>query len=50
MNRLTQVLNPDGSRSTYSYAGDGLRRSAQEPGEALTTFIWDGDDYLMEKT
>lgn len=49
-NRLVRVLNPDGTRSTYTYAGDGLRRSAQEPGEALTTFIWDGDDYLMEKT
>ena len=48
MNRLTQ--HPDATSSLYRYAGDGLRRSAQEPGEAFTTFIWDGDDYLMEKT
>jgi hypothetical protein len=36
--------------STYSYAGDSLRRSAFEAGGTLTTFLWDGSDYLMEKS
>jgi hypothetical protein len=52
-NRLTSVVFPaasGGGRSTYSYERDGSRRSAFETGEALTTFIWDGTDYLMEKT
>jgi YD repeat-containing protein len=48
-NRLTNV-NAAGSLSTYSYDGDGLRRSLQEPGGNLTTIIWDGDTYLMEKS
>ena len=43
-------MDAAGSLSTYSYDGDGLRRSAHEPGGALTTFVWDGDDYLLEKT
>jgi hypothetical protein len=30
--------------------GDGLRRSAIEAGGVLMTFIWDGNDYLMEKS
>jgi YD repeat-containing protein len=49
-NRLVRVLNPDGTRSTYSYAGDGLRRTAQEAAASVTTFVWDGDDYLQERT
>jgi YD repeat-containing protein len=49
-NRLLNVLYADGTRSTYTYEADGLRRSAQEPGGSLTTFIWDGTDYLMEKS
>lgn len=53
-NRLVQVVNADGTRSTYTYAGgqpvdgEGLRRTAQEPGEAETPFVWDGTDYLGE--
>ena len=53
-NRLTGMRYPDATRSTYTYAGgfpvqgEGLRRSAQEPGGALTTYIWDGSDYLGE--
>jgi YD repeat-containing protein len=42
--RLTGVVYQDGSRSTYTYHGDGLRRSAQEPGGP----VWDGTDYLGE--
>ena len=47
---MTSVRFPDGSRSTYTYEGDGLRRSAHEAGVGLVTFIWDGADYLMEKS
>ncbi|MCW3096934.1 MAG: hypothetical protein JWL77_2552, partial [Chthonomonadaceae bacterium] len=50
-NRLTGIQFPNGTRSTYTYAGgDGLRRSAFEAGNVLITFIWDGNDYLMEKS
>lgn len=48
-NRLTKVLNPDGTISTYTYGGDGPRRSAQEPGKPVTTMVWDGSDYLQER-
>ena len=48
-NRLTKVVwAGDTATSTYTYAADGLRRSKQETGTALTTMIWDGDDYLGE--
>ena len=48
-NRLTKVTHPDGSLSTYSYQGsDGLRRTRQEPGQALVTTAWDGASYLGE--
>ena len=47
-NRLTQIQFPAGTRSTYSYNGYGLRRSAFEAGGTLTTFLWDGSDYLGE--
>jgi hypothetical protein len=53
--QLTQVLYPTGPRSTYAYTGgfpvegEGLRRTAQEPGAAAPTqFIWDGSDYAGE--
>jgi YD repeat-containing protein len=49
-NRLVGVAFSNDTRSTYSYAGDGLRRSAFEAGGTLTMFIWDGSDYLMEKS
>jgi len=47
---LNGVRNSDGSRSTYTYRADGKRRSGIEsaPGSLLTTYIWDGDDYLGE--
>ena len=48
-NHLTKV-DASGAVSTYTYDGDGLRRSLQESGGSLTTMIWDGADYLMEKT
>ena len=36
--------------STYTFSGDGLRRTAQDQGSALTTMIWDGTDYLQERS
>ncbi len=57
-NRLTPVEKWDTSgggdqppeTSTYTYDGDGLRRPTHEPAASLTTFVWDGDDYLQERT
>ncbi|MCH8274748.1 MAG: hypothetical protein IH851_08155 [Armatimonadetes bacterium] len=49
-NRLTKVTHPAGTFSTYTYDGDGKRRTAHEAGGSLTTMIWDGDDYLQERT
>lgn len=49
-NRLTVLTHPDGTFSTYSYAGDGLRRNRQEPGGVVTLTIWDGQDYLQERS
>lgn len=49
-NRLVGVALSDSTCSTYAFAGDGLRRSLQEPGKSLTTIVWDGTDYLMEKS
>lgn len=47
-NRLSLEVT-GAARTTYSYQGsDGLRRSKQETGEALITFVWDGGDYLGE--
>ena len=34
--------------STYTYSGDGLRRTAFPASGVLTTFVWDGSDYLGE--
>jgi YD repeat-containing protein len=47
-NRLVKVLNADGTISTYAYSRDGPRRTAQEPGDPISTMIWDGGDYLGE--
>ena len=48
-NRLTNIKFSNGTRSTYTYNGDGLRRSRNEAGGGINTVIWDGTDYLMEK-
>ena len=51
-NRLKVVaIHPDSGSQTlasYTYAGDGLRRTEHEPGKSLVTLIWDGDDMLGE--
>jgi hypothetical protein len=49
-NRLLVTQWSNNSLSTYTYAGDGLRRSANQAGAGVVTFIWDGDSYLMEKS
>jgi len=34
--------------TTYTYAGNGQRRSYQKPSQAINTLVWDGADYLGE--
>ena len=48
-NRLVKASAPAGL-STYTYAGGGLRRSAQEPTKALTTFVRDGGDVIQARS
>jgi YD repeat-containing protein len=48
-NRLSEVAYPAGTISTYSYGGDGLRRTKQDPGSGVITVVWDGTDYLQER-
>jgi YD repeat-containing protein len=44
-NRLTKVTHSDGSISSYTYSGDGLRRTRQEPTDSAPhTIVWDGSD------
>ena len=45
-NRLLKLTNPDGTVITNTYAGEGYRRTTQQPGKAVSTMIWDGTDYL----
>lgn len=49
-NRLATIKFSDATISSYTYNGDGLRRSACEAGGSLITMIWDGDDYLQERS
>ena len=46
--RLTVEKQLPSSYSTYTYSGDGLRRTAFPAGGSLTTMVWDGTDYLGE--
>ncbi len=48
-NRMTRLTSPDGTVITSTYGGGGLRRTKQEPGQGVTTFVWDGSDYLGER-
>ena len=49
--QMTAVRHPDGTNSAYTYRADGKRSSAREaPSVVVTTFVWDGEDYLMEKS
>jgi len=47
-NRLTTTQR-FADRTTSTYSGDGLRRSFHADG-VLRTFVWNGDDYLQERT
>lgn len=38
---------PAAVRGTYTYDGDGIRRTAQEGNVAPTTKVWDGSDDLL---
>ena len=45
-NRLLKLTNPDGTVISNTYSGDGLRRTTQQLGAAVSTIIWDGQNYL----
>jgi|GEM_PF-1861676 len=52
--QLAVVTAPSGDKTTYSFDGDGLRRSvattnqSQDPPTLdVTTMVWDGIDYLL---
>jgi len=48
-NRCLNELRGSGAHHTYTYAPDGLRRSAHHGGAANpVSFVWDGDDLLNE--
>jgi YD repeat-containing protein len=44
-----QTMQTAGAISTYSYDGDGLRRRIQDASGTIT-IVWDGTDYLQERT
>ena len=48
LNHLKKVTYSDGTLSTYTYNGDGLRYTRQEPGQKVYTMVWDGTNYLGE--
>lgn len=52
--QLAVVTDPTGDKTTYSFDGDGLRRSIQTTNQSqdpptldITTMVWDGSDYLL---
>lgn len=47
--QLVGVQQPNGRLSTYSFDGDGLRRTIQEGNVQATSVVWDGSDYLYLK-
>jgi len=47
---LSSTQNQTGTaRTTYAYDGDGLRRRMVTSG-GTPTYVWDGTDYLQERT
>lgn len=46
---LIGVIDSSAIRSTYTFDGDGLRRTAQNGNVQATTMVWDGSDYLLLK-
>jgi len=52
-NRLSVQIAPDLTRTTMVYDGDSLRRvklSVDRGTTTRTTYVWDGSDYLQERT
>lgn len=47
-NRMVKMTASDGSVTTNTYQGDGLRRTRQAQGQSPVTYVWDGSDYLGE--
>ena len=47
-NRVS-VKNDVGNRTTMSYNGDG-QRVTRQTGSAFATFVWDGSDYIQERS
>ncbi|MBL8067371.1 MAG: RHS repeat protein [Armatimonadetes bacterium] len=45
-NRLAGIVDHNGQRTTYTYSGDGLKRS-EVTGSGQTTIVWDGSEYLQ---
>src|SRR5690606_8742193 len=46
-NRMVGVVNPDLSTESYSYSGDGQRRSKSTLDD-LIKYVWDGENVLQE--
>ena len=48
-NRQKRIQESSGALTTMTYSGgDGLRRTRQRAGGTVTTYVWDGSDYLGE--
>lgn len=50
--RMLTEVQPDvvpQVRTTHAYGFDGLRRTMKKD-SVLTTYVWDGADYLMDKS
>ena len=45
--QLILVTPPNNRKSTYTFDGDGMRRTAQEGNVLPTTMVWEGSDYLQ---
>jgi RHS repeat-associated protein len=46
-NRMVGVVNPDSSSESFSYSGDGQRRSKSTLDD-LINYVWDGENVLQE--
>ncbi len=47
--RENRLIRSQTTPSTFTYDGDDLRRSLIV-NSGITTFVWDGDDYLQERS
>jgi RHS repeat-associated protein len=46
-NRMVGIVNPDSSTESFSYSGDGQRRSKSTLDD-LISYVWDGENVLQE--